>query len=270
MSEPQYLNVNFLNILNIALAGIRRSSIFLGLGLNTAWDPTYKKYLLPDSTKIHFIPQQLSDSDIENSKIDFASWLIGNGLREVNEYFDVFLDHIYEATLMGSVFKHDKVNPEQIAEIKKKCVKFTKMSTENKFQELHKNFGFSPDNIDCHLSLKKTRNCLTHRLGRVDDSDCNDEDKLTINWITLDIITMKDGEKDEIIELPLKKHPILTGNMSLNLIHSKNNVSFARRTFVNLSPKNINEICFFYAAEAEKIKNAAVDFLKQNGIEFND
>ncbi len=179
MNEPQYLNVNFLHILDVALLGIRRANIFLGLGLNAAWNPTHKNYLLPDSTKIHFIPENLSDADIENSKRDFANWLIGNGLREINEYFDVFLDHIYEATMMGNVFKHDKIDAEKFAEIKKMSVIFSKMSTERKFQELHKNFGFSTDNMDCHLSLKRARNCLTHRLGRVDELDFNDESKGT-------------------------------------------------------------------------------------------
>lgn len=73
MNEPQYLQLNFLNILNIALAGIRRANIFLGLGLNAAQNPAHKDYLLPDSTKIHFIPENLSDLDIENSKKDFAN-----------------------------------------------------------------------------------------------------------------------------------------------------------------------------------------------------
>ncbi len=129
-NTPQYLKLNFLEILNIAWTGIRRASIFLGLGLNAAWDPTYKNYLLPDSTKIHFVPQQLSNSDIESSKRDFANWLIGNGLREVNEYFDVFLDKMHEATMMGSTFKHKKINHKMFAEIKEKCSKFSKISEE--------------------------------------------------------------------------------------------------------------------------------------------
>jgi hypothetical protein len=128
-STPQYLNLNFLEILNIALAGIRRASIFLGLGSNAAWDPVYKKYLLLDSTKIHFVPQQLSNSDIESSKRDFANWLVGNGLREVNEYFDVFLDKIYEATMMGSAFRHEKINLEKCIEIKKNAQDFLKKAS---------------------------------------------------------------------------------------------------------------------------------------------
>lgn len=270
MSEPQYLQLNFLNILNIALAGIRRANIFLGLGLNAAKDPAHKNYLLPDSTKIHFISENLSDLDIENSKKDFANWLVGNGLREVNEYFDVFLDHIYEATLMGSVFKHDKVDHENLVKSKAKSKKFSEYSTKRKFQELHKTFGFSTDNIDCHLSLKKARNCLTHRLGRVDDSDCNDEGKLTISWMTLNVVTTKNGAQDEILELPLKKQILLTGDVGLGYIYSKNSISFTTGEIANLSPRNINEICFFYAIESEKIKDAAVDFLKHNGIVFND
>jgi len=266
----QYLNINFLEILNIALAGIRRSSIFLGLGLNAAWNPEYKNYLLLDSTKIHFIPQQLSDSDIENAKRDFANWLVGNGLREVNEHFDVFLDKIYEATMMGLVFKHEKIDHEKYAEIKNKCKRFSKKGIEDKFEELKKSFEFTSDNKDCHLSLKKARNCLSHRLGRVEDIDCNDEDKLTISWLTLDIVTIKNGEKGEIIELPIKQQHILTGNVGLGYSYSKTCASFAKGMIVNLNPKNINEICFFYAIEAEKIKDSAVEFLKQKGIIFDN
>jgi hypothetical protein len=81
---------------------------------------------------------------------------------------------------------------------------------------------------------------------------------------------MKNGEVNDMIELPLKTSPVLTGDMSLNLIPSKNSVRFSKGEILNLSPKNINEICFFYVMEAEKIKDAVVVFLKNNGIAFKD
>jgi hypothetical protein len=121
-----------------------------------------------------------------------------------------------------------------------------------KFAELKDSFGFASDNEEYHLSLKKARNCLTHRLGRVEDTDCNDGDKLTINWLTVEIVTIKNGAKDEVIELPLKQQHMLTGDVSLNFVYSRNSVSFTKGMIVNLNPKNINELCFFMLSKQRR------------------
>jgi hypothetical protein len=84
-------------IKEIVLKGVRRVAAFLGLGLNAARDPDFKKYHLTDFAMFCVIPDNLSDNEISHIKEGFEKWVIVNGLRELVESFAIFLDRIHTA-----------------------------------------------------------------------------------------------------------------------------------------------------------------------------
>ncbi|MHB1947597.1 MAG: helix-turn-helix transcriptional regulator [Gammaproteobacteria bacterium] len=262
---------DFNQILNIASSRIRRTAMFLGLGLNAVWDSENNKYLLSDHTIVNFIPMDLNKDDVEASKKNFPNWLIGNGLREVDENFELFLLNIYQAIIFASLSPQESVDSEQLEMIRKKIDKFSRDSLDEKFKSLNK-LGIILDNREYLLSIKKARNCLTHRLGRVDEEDCNDEalSKLTIEWCSLEIFSDKEGLKDKIIDLPFKKPVLLDKDAGSSVRISRRSLCFKKGELILLSPKQINEICFFYSLESEKIKSLAVDIVRNKGCYVGD
>jgi hypothetical protein len=67
MAEIEY-NIDFGKILAVALKGVRRATVFLGLGLNAALDPEFNKYQLPKLQKYSSFLQTLTLRPLPTSK----------------------------------------------------------------------------------------------------------------------------------------------------------------------------------------------------------
>ncbi|MDP2744700.1 MAG: hypothetical protein Q8P00_06525 [Dehalococcoidia bacterium] len=89
------VNINLPAIKNIAVKGIRRTAVFMGLGINAANNPDFRQYELAKITSLEFIEPISDEKTLTNFKTEFGRWVIGNGLRELIETFCVFLDEIH-------------------------------------------------------------------------------------------------------------------------------------------------------------------------------
>ena len=83
-SEKMRININYDEILDTALKGVRRTVAFLGLGVNAAQDPEFRKYSLTGIAQIQLLPADLGTEAIEDIKTHFLTWVVGCGLRELN------------------------------------------------------------------------------------------------------------------------------------------------------------------------------------------
>ena len=84
---------------------MRRAATFLGLGLNAAYDKNFKDYRLSKITRIDLVKPNASDDEIAHIKEEFSFWIIGNGLRELIETYNIFLDGLYDACLFFKAVK---------------------------------------------------------------------------------------------------------------------------------------------------------------------
>ena len=57
------ININLPAIKDIAVKGVRRTAVFMGLGINAANNPDFKQYQLADVTGLEFI-EPISDEKI--------------------------------------------------------------------------------------------------------------------------------------------------------------------------------------------------------------
>ena len=89
MAEIEY-NIGFGKILAVALKGVRRATVFLGLRLNAALDPEFNKYQLTKIAKIQLLPPDVDAQTLTHFKDEFKTWIVGNGLRELIETFSFF------------------------------------------------------------------------------------------------------------------------------------------------------------------------------------
>lgn len=109
----QIININFDAIADIARRGVRRTAVFMGLGLNASQDTNFKAYQLSNLQNLgpkliirqEFIPTNVDDKTLNHFKEEFGVWVIRNGLRELIETYTVFLDEVHVACLYMGVIR---------------------------------------------------------------------------------------------------------------------------------------------------------------------
>ena len=139
MAEIEY-NIGFGKILAVALKGVRRATVFLGLGLNAALDPEFNKYQLTKIAKIQLLPPDVDAQTITHFKDEFKTWIVGNGLRELIETFSVFLERVHEACLV--IHNHlERVSPKDLSE---QQASFVRQGLPRKLQFLKESFSVGP------------------------------------------------------------------------------------------------------------------------------
>ena len=139
------ININLPAIKNIAVKGVRRTAIFMGLGINAARNPNFKQYELATITGFEFIEPISDEQILINFKTEFGHWIVGNGLRELIETFCVFLDQIHFVCLLvaASCGKIKK------AQIQKKNLDFRHYGLKDKIIILSKDFDVTIRNQSC-------------------------------------------------------------------------------------------------------------------------
>lgn len=257
MAQIEY-NIDFGKILEVALKGVRRATVFLGLGVNAALDPEFKKYQLTEIAEIQLLPSDVDAQTITHFKNEFKTWIAANGLRELTETFSVFLEKLHEACLM--IHNHlEQASPKDLA---KQQANFVRQGLPKKLQILSESFSVGPKEPPRIMSLNKARNCLTHRRGLVGRTDCNLHDSLRVSWVGANIfVQTPSGEK-----LILEKGLYLRDGGDVMLQFLERERVFPLGSVVSFSPKELAEICWFFIREAQATCSAAGEFAKSSGI----
>lgn len=238
----------------------------MGLGINAANNPEFIDYFLTHETGLNLAPENASAEEISHFKSNFKHWLIGNGLRTVTESFEIYLQNIYEACSYIQILQGDTIKKNQFDSIIKSLKKFAHVGFDDKFKMLEDEFAIIMDTKDLHLSIKQARNCLSHRLGWVNKNDCNENHSLNIRWKGLELFGSKSGV---ILELPLSEPKILESGDGVSVRYVDKNRIFKIGSLINLTAKEVSEICLFYKFEVERINNMAVAYVKNNSDIFD-
>lgn len=142
MSSPIVLD--FGKIVETAMVGMNRAYIFMGFAVNMSRNADVSEFDIPDNATLSLVSENVSDKDMHDYKKEFAIWAIANGLRDLNEYFEVFLDQIYSVSISidswsvrSSGRTYDDEN--SLSRIKK----FQKMGLSKKLHLLNRDFSIS-------------------------------------------------------------------------------------------------------------------------------
>lgn len=257
------IHIDLDQVLQIALTGVKRASVFMGLGVNAAINDGFNKYQLSEITNIQLIPDDLSEETIKHFKEEFRLWVEAGGFRELVDTFINYLDSIYESCLLMKATQERSL----LANLSKRNSGYRKNGLPNKIQELSEFFGVVPFKESYLLSLNRARNCLTHRRGIVGDDDfLHGESELSIKWLALDVfIEEPDGEKHFLYEkqqegLVLKN----VGNVMLGI--SERIRTFKRGDKLIFSTRDLAEICWYYTYESKKLLESVISFASSLGI----
>jgi hypothetical protein len=262
MTEPLRVNIDFENIGETARKGVRRTAVFLGLGINAALDPAFQKYELTDISPIHLVPSNVPEETIAHFKTEFGRWIIANGLRELIETFALFLDRTHDACLIMASHK-GKITFDDATLWQSP---FHHKGIEDKLKIFQSRFGVRPNFPERIGTIQHVRNCFTHRQGIVGKQDCEDTDELLLKWTGFDFfIETPTGETIDLV-FPLKEKVHLKDGGTACLRFSERVRSFKLGTPVTLESKDLIEICNFILMSTDQLLKSVFDFAKSIGI----
>jgi len=258
------ITINYNNILNTAEKGVQRAAIFLGLGINASRNPDVT-HGLQEHTLLQFTPDGLDANVVGSYKEEFTKWIIRNGLRELQETFNIFLDQIYEATLKISV----SIGNIDQTEKRDLISEFREAAFKDKFHKLIKNFDIKCDNPDYLYTINSARNALTHNLGQVRAKDCNSNKCLNVKWLGLDLVAIE-GNKTTNLGRKISKPFLFKEDGYIGIKPSVRQKRFKVGEYVDFSAEELTEICLTFKNQAYSINNSAIEYAKSMGITYAD
>jgi len=259
-----HINVNFDEIREIAHRGMRRAAIFMGLGMNAASNESFKDYQLSRITGVELVSPNATDEQIVEFKKEFSYWITGNGLRELLETFNIFLDGLHESCLVMQGIKLKNLT-EQEARDKRK--KFHYIGLPDKLVILKREFQIAPENLEYLLSINKARNCLTHRRGIVGQPDVGADGKLHLKWRGIDLfIKTPAGEEITILPGKLAEPLYLKDGGAVMLRFPVMTKTFSIGERLILTSLELTEFCQIVAQETDAINAQGIEYAKKLGI----
>lgn len=267
ISEMKQLTIDFDRVMDIALRGIRRTSVFMGLGVNAARDDRLKEYHLPDLMMFRVMPDSVDDQTLAGFKSTFHQWIISNGLRELIETFATFLDQVYKICLLIAESKGKVSDKERIA-----CGRdFEKKGVEDKLNSLRGKFSIFTIREKYFSSINKARNCITHRQGKVGPKDLKDQNTFRLVWLGMELYAETTSGKRHSLMPPFPKDNVILESGDRVMVSVVDRVKeYKLGETVTFSPNDIGEICLLFHLATDDITKSALEYAKNMGIEIRD
>ncbi len=256
------IEINLAKVKDIALKGVRRSALFLGLGINAAKDSRLQRYQLAELTGIELLPATVSEETLADFKEEFELWVVECGLRELIERFALFLDEIHKSCTIIAVSRGEM----KADDGEKWQRSFTHKGIEDKLKKLKSRFKIAPDHPEYLNSINQARNCMTHRCGRVGPEDCRGEAEFTMTWQSFDLLA-KEPHKTDPTPLPMpSEDPVLfKQGASIYLRITERKVATKLGEVIRLSPRQLAEICHFLIIATDQVVKGAAEYAASLG-----
>jgi hypothetical protein len=256
------ININLPAIKNIAIMGVRRTAVFMGLGINAANNPDFRQYELAKITSLEFIEPISDEKILTDFKTEFGRWVVGNGLRELIETFCIFLDEIHLVCLLMAT------STEQISkdQFQTQNVKFRNYGLKGKLAHLNDDFNVTIGQSDYLMSINQARHCLTHRRGIVGTEDCFNGKELIVRWKGIDTYAeTPSGERISLLPVP-EGGVILSEGSKIMAAFPERTKIFPLGSLVTFSPRELAEICHFTLNQTNEVICAIEEYARNSGI----
>lgn len=260
------VTIDVSKIQDIALLGVRRAAVFMGLGINAAQDDRFREYELARIAGIELVPPNVESKTIDHFKAEFQLWIIESGFRELLERFALFLDSINHHSLLLAT-NHNRIFPEDAEDLHRK---FEYAGVAGKLKLLEETFGMSFKHAHYLETLAKARNCLTHRLGIIGEKDCNTGNHFELRWRSFDLLADIPNQDEPLcLTLPIKEPVYLRDGATIKMQFVDRTRQFAKGEKFTVSAKDLVEICHFAIIASHDVITAVTDYAKSIGA-FED
>lgn len=274
MSETQ---LDLDDISRIALTGINRAYVFLGLGINLVNDDTQHPFHLSGGYHMMLVPEEVSDETYADFKTGFGQWIVGNGLRELIETFEVYLDNMYCVLMKAeswAIAQHNNGCDGKAQAAKFKS--FKRLGVMSKLQRLKAEFSIESEFEEELDSIKRARNCITHRLGIVGVEDLKQnqakqivEQQLVVKWRAAELYGHHTDGSEYIppdYNMPIA-FPLGSPVIKIRFPHKQR--AFNIGEILLLSPAELHEICFCFHMVVPQMHKAIIKALQVLGAEID-
>jgi len=257
-----HINIDLVQVRETARRGVRRTAVFLGLGLNAARDPRLVDFQLADLSPISLLPSAVPDETLAHFKSEYARWTTTCGLRELIETFAVFLDQVHHALLLMATNKHQIT--EDDAAIWGRAFPFK--GIDDKLKKLKNRFSVQPSHASHLASVQQLRNCFTHRRGIVGLDDCQNGTHLAVSWMGFDAFGEHEGGETVELMLPLTEPVHFPNGGTIGFRYTERTRLFPLGSRVEVDPRDLLEICNFVLWSADEITDATGAYARAIGI----
>jgi len=251
MGEEEFerppVGLNLVETLEIARRGVRRASAFMAVGLQALAHDSLVSATLPSSMRYGFLPDPLPDALAAAVADEYSAWLVGNGLRELDQYFGLFADRVWWTICAGEL--HGKI----VASDHVIGGKFhANTNVSRKIAQIVERIGDAGIHSEYFDGFSRARNSLGHAAGQVRERDTIDGGGLTLRWLALQTMLSQNGiEVPFLGESPSAEIPDPGGDeVSIIAKITERTKTFSVGEQIRLSPFDLSEICFFYNQQA--------------------
>jgi hypothetical protein len=256
-------------IAKTAKVGINRAWLFLGWGLNCAARAKAGDLEVQDAGYLRLLPDEGLDTTLAEAKDEFGIWIVSNGLREAIETFDVFLGAVYQAALFVEAWAAGTASRTDDASCGKRAAKFSQFGTEKRLTSLDNDFAIAAEYGSDIVSLRKARNCLTHRLGVVGHEDTGAGGQLTLRWHVFELYGQHPDGSEFVAcldSLPVK----FPEGSPVVLRHGLREHRYFLGERLVLSPAELKEICFAFLFVIDQVRLSFVSYAERMGVRSGD
>ena len=259
------MQINVDAVMEKALKGIRRSYVFMGLGVNSSEDNRLDNYQLTPVTNLQLLQDGLSKDVVSNFKINYKEWVINNAFREALESFHIFVEELFLCLIII------KKKVTDISRVQKDVTRFEKLPFPSKMETLKKEFIVEPEFINHIKSINKARNCISHRGCVVSIKDYNNSSKtaLILAWRGMNmILTDQEGEREcHMSELAgvVTKYETKVGFKFVS-----REKSFTGGEVLSFEPKELAEVLWYWTMEIKTMTHSAIKYAKNSGVKIVD
>lgn len=268
MSEQRHaireLRFDLKSMRDRACVGVRRAAAFLGLSERFMEADFPRSLTLGKNVKRQFLPDPFPTEHIAELRENWQAWIIGNALRELDQFLSLYLDEAYDIVQQAKLVSGEHPPHHQWKRIDQK----TNVADKHKLV-LEEAKRFAHSNVDdhaCLVSLSHARNCLSHDLGIVTHKRATNGE-LTVRWLAIRTLLEQDGQ---IIDLDMTELPVQVGPNGSAVLAK---IEIVERKFkvadhIRFTPDELLGICLFYQIVIDRVLEAVQEYAQQCGVVF--
>ncbi|CAN5139140.1 hypothetical protein BH10PSE9_BH10PSE9_02500 [soil metagenome] len=253
------VRLDFDRLREIARLGVRRATVFMGIGTNAARIEPPIRHALDDKAQLTVVPPAVSPEIQKMFVAEFESWVIANGFRDLVETFSVFLTGAYAAY---DLFEKGKTTRDEHRRV---VSRFERLGIEDQMRRLTELLALDGRFLAMFASLNQARNCLAHRQGVVGMADTPASGQpFDLVWRTRTMM-LEDG-RDVSALLREGEEVLVEGGQKISFVEVERTKRFRIGEVLRLSRHELSEICFGVTVATEYVTQGLVAFGKSKGL----
>ena len=244
--------------------GIRRTTAFYKIGRRSIDLEPLDSLNLQSEVTFHVFPEPFPADQWPATVAEYDCWLLGQCLRELDQFFSVFLDQVWNILEIAS---HNGATLPANSPLPIDRTFHQRTSVASKLRDVVERIGFELDGGP-FLSLTKLRNCLSHHFGHVAYMHRTDEKGLLLQWRAPTVLLIDGHNEVRLSEIRENGYQVESEDGAQVVLKFEEKAKlFAIGEKIVLSEQELAEIASFYQQTGLLVVGKLIEHLRSLGIE---